>query len=156
MLAASLIDLDEKTIPDSITVPGTLLGLLLAAVYPWSLLPATHFVAGGRTLVEFLTLASPNAWPRELAGSAGTWLALGCWTVWCFALLPRRWNTRRGWGVAMRVLWHRLRAERLTYAAAGAVEPGHVRCWCCSRVACRSRIGRAYLPRWWAWLPAAA
>ncbi len=39
MLAASLIDLDEKIIPDSITVPGTLLGLVLAAVCPWSLLP---------------------------------------------------------------------------------------------------------------------
>ena len=39
MLAASLIDADEKTIPDAITVPGALLGLLLAAVCPWSLLP---------------------------------------------------------------------------------------------------------------------
>ncbi len=28
MLAASLIDLDEKTIPDAITVPGTLLGIV--------------------------------------------------------------------------------------------------------------------------------
>ena len=34
MLVASLIDRDEKTIPDAITVPGTLLGLLLAAVCP--------------------------------------------------------------------------------------------------------------------------
>jgi prepilin signal peptidase PulO-like enzyme (type II secretory pathway) len=39
MLVASMIDIDEWTIPDAITVPGTLLGLLLAAVYPWSLLP---------------------------------------------------------------------------------------------------------------------
>ena len=31
MLVASLIDADEKIIPDAITVPGTLLGLLLAA-----------------------------------------------------------------------------------------------------------------------------
>ena len=39
MLVASLIDADEKVIPDSITVPGTLLGLLAAAACPWSLLP---------------------------------------------------------------------------------------------------------------------
>ena len=30
MLAASFIDIDEKIIPDEITIPGTLLGLLLA------------------------------------------------------------------------------------------------------------------------------
>ena len=39
MLAGSLIDVDEKIIPDEITVSGTLAGLLLAAVCPWSLLP---------------------------------------------------------------------------------------------------------------------
>jgi prepilin signal peptidase PulO-like enzyme (type II secretory pathway) len=115
MLAASLIDLDEKTIPDSITVPGTLLGILIAAVYPWSLLPALHFSNGRQTLEEFLTLASPNFWPPALNGASGMWLALGCWSLWCFALLPRRWNMRRGWGTAVRVFFHRLRAERITY-----------------------------------------
>ena len=44
MLVASLINVDEKTIPDAIVVPGTLLGLAAAALYPWSLLPAN--VAG--------------------------------------------------------------------------------------------------------------
>ncbi len=39
MLVALLIDLDEWTIPDTITIPGTVIGLLLAAVFPWSLLP---------------------------------------------------------------------------------------------------------------------
>jgi len=115
MLAASLIDLDEKTIPDAITVPGTLLGIALAAVYPWSLLPAAHFTHGGQTLEEFLTLASPNFWPPALNFAEGMWLALACWSLWCFALLPRRWNTRRGWGTAVRVFFHRLRAERITY-----------------------------------------
>ena len=32
MLAASFIDIDEKMIPDEITVPGTLLGLALATM----------------------------------------------------------------------------------------------------------------------------
>ena len=39
MLAASFIDIDEKTIPDEITVPGTMLGLALATMVPMSLLP---------------------------------------------------------------------------------------------------------------------
>lgn len=39
MLAASLIDVDEQIIPDSVTIPGTLIGLFLAAVLPMSHLP---------------------------------------------------------------------------------------------------------------------
>jgi len=38
MAAASLIDFDEKTIPDGVTTPGTLLALALAAALPMSLL----------------------------------------------------------------------------------------------------------------------
>lgn len=37
LLAASLIDLDEKIIPDLITVPGTLLALLAAVIFPVTL-----------------------------------------------------------------------------------------------------------------------
>ena len=37
MLIATFIDFDEKTIPDWITIPGTLLGLLFAAVWPTTL-----------------------------------------------------------------------------------------------------------------------
>ncbi|MBO5437276.1 MAG: prepilin peptidase, partial [Thermoguttaceae bacterium] len=37
MLAASLIDFDEKTIPDRITIGGTLFALLCAAVFPLDL-----------------------------------------------------------------------------------------------------------------------
>ena len=108
MLAASLVDLDEKTIPDSITVWGTLAAFALAAAYPWSLLPAVHFVIGGQTYVEFLTLASPNLFPAALASwppAAGLATALGCWTLWCGGLLPRYWNTRRGLSTAVRVFF---------------------------------------------------
>ena len=38
MLVASLIDVDERTIPDSITISGAVAGLVMAAAYPWSLL----------------------------------------------------------------------------------------------------------------------
>jgi leader peptidase (prepilin peptidase) / N-methyltransferase len=119
MLAASLIDLDEKTIPDSITVPGTLIGLALAVAYPWSLPAAGGFVVAGKMHVAFLTLAAPELWPGRLGGLpllTGLAVGLGCWTLWCGGLLPRYWNTRRGWGIAARVFFHRLRVERLTYA----------------------------------------
>jgi prepilin signal peptidase PulO-like enzyme (type II secretory pathway) len=119
MLAASLVDLDEKTIPDAITVPGTLVALVLAIAYPWSLLPSEGFVIAARLHVDFLTLASPNHWPPALGGlprMTGPAVALGCWTLWCGGLLPRYWNARRGWKVACRVFFHRLRVERLTYA----------------------------------------
>ncbi len=132
MLAASLIDIDEKTIPDAITVTGTILGLTIAASYPWTLLPAGEWLIAGQPQVEFLTLASPNPWPPGLNGLprwSGAALAWGCWTLWCGGLLPRRWNTRRGWGVACRVFLHRLRTDRITYQvlpmwAAGAVAIG--------------------------------
>ena len=65
MLVASLIDIDEKTIPDAIVVPGTLLGLAAAALYPWSLLPANVAAAPG----EFLLLTSPRPWIAWLDGA---------------------------------------------------------------------------------------
>ena len=39
MAVATFIDFDEKTIPDEITVPGALLGLILAACLPLAALP---------------------------------------------------------------------------------------------------------------------
>jgi prepilin signal peptidase PulO-like enzyme (type II secretory pathway) len=117
MLAASLVDLDEKTIPDTLSIPGTLVGLILAVLVPWSLLPADLWLVDGRGAAELLTCTSPSAWPAWLEAPQA-WpvaLALGCWTVWCGGILPRRWNTRHGWVTAVRVFFHRLRAERVTY-----------------------------------------
>ncbi len=107
MIVASVIDLDEKTIPDEITVPGTLLGLIAAFAFPWSLLP----VLTPRGDVEFLTLVSPNAWPAWLAGwpSLGSIaLALVAWWTWILGLLPRPWRTSHGWDVAARLLFVRM------------------------------------------------
>jgi prepilin signal peptidase PulO-like enzyme (type II secretory pathway) len=118
MLAASLVDLDEKTIPDTITVLGTLVALLLAALYPWSLPPAGYFAIAGQPHVEFLTLASPNGWPPGLGGLplvTGLCEALFCWTLWCGGLLTRTWKTRRGLATAVRVFFHRLRVEPSSY-----------------------------------------
>jgi prepilin signal peptidase PulO-like enzyme (type II secretory pathway) len=118
MLTASLIDIDEKTIPDAITVPGALVGLAFAAIYPWS---NGDWTMQAHREVEFLTLVSPLEWPPGLdPGSvAALAIGLGSWTLWCVGLLPRRWKIRRGLGTAMRVFWHRLYVERISYWIAG-------------------------------------
>jgi prepilin signal peptidase PulO-like enzyme (type II secretory pathway) len=42
LLAASLIDIDDMIIPDALTIPGTVLGLLAAACFPQTFLPVTE------------------------------------------------------------------------------------------------------------------
>jgi len=111
MLVASLIDADEKIIPDTITVPGTLLGLAFAAAYPWSLLPidVRGLAAGGHCVPLLLT--SPSRPPHWLLGSPHVGcllLGLGCWWLWCVALMPRRWYGRHGWRRAARLLVARI------------------------------------------------
>ncbi|MFZ5828829.1 MAG: prepilin peptidase [Planctomycetota bacterium] len=101
MLAGSLIDIDEKIIPDPITLPATLLGLVFAAVFPWSLLPEV-FSVNQLPALRFLTVVSPKQW--HLEGLSGlTWLIAGllCWAMWCFAILPRTWYARHGWRRAL-------------------------------------------------------
>jgi len=115
MLVASLIDFDEKTIPDSITVPGTLLGLVAAAVYPFSLLPVNWPPAAG--LPGFLHLTSPHPPPAWLVGFRSGWglaIAWGCWWLWCVALLHRTWYGRHGWRRAFTLMVARLVRARWT------------------------------------------
>ena len=106
MLAASFIDIDEKIIPDEITVTGTLLGLLIATLVPMSLLPhvseplavpvvgepliacerrpcdrsARHRSvagAGDRRRAEGLAADVGHASPADVARDRA-WLAIGC------------------------------------------------------------------------------
>jgi leader peptidase (prepilin peptidase) / N-methyltransferase len=110
MLAASLIDVDEKIIPDEITIPGTLIGLLMAAAWPLSLLPVLP--RGG---LEFLHLTSPEPRPEWLDGHWSLALGLACWWLWCAAILPRSWRMRHGWLRAMQLCWARVIREPSTY-----------------------------------------
>ncbi len=107
MLVASLVDIDEQTIPDVITIPGTLVGLALAALWPQTLLPVLVGDAGGAPLVEFLTLVSPHAWPQARIAQPSINSLIGglaCYLAWCAALLPWVARTRRGWRHAL-ALW---------------------------------------------------
>lgn len=92
MTVATFIDFDEQLIPDTITVPGTLFGLIGSAWFAaW--FPLLPFA---RTMAE-MDAASYGAWPVWLNGPWGLGIALGIVGVWCFALLDRVWITRRGW-----------------------------------------------------------
>ncbi|MGA2035611.1 MAG: A24 family peptidase, partial [Thermoguttaceae bacterium] len=118
MLAAALIDFDEKTIPDAITIPGTLAGLLLAALMPVALLPDAFVDPAGGLFCQPLWLTAPNVWPAQLNGfpKAGPlWLGLACYLLWCLALLPRPWYARHGYRRALRILAAHVVRARATY-----------------------------------------
>ena len=132
MLAASFIDIDEKIIPDEITVTGTLLGLLFATLVPMSLLPhveerlaapaigeraggatdACQWPARGRTKRRCDVAGAgdggcsvdwPPAWGAPRHGRSLA-IGLGCYWLWCFALAPRIWRGRRGARFALRLI----------------------------------------------------
>jgi leader peptidase (prepilin peptidase)/N-methyltransferase len=135
MTAASFIDIDEKIVPDEITVIGALVGLVLATAMPMSLLPHVAERAvppaigvalespaggpvwgpnGGQYWLEPVFATAPNDWPADWA-RARHWpslaVALGCYWLWCFALVPRIWRGRRGAWAATRVIVRRIGRE---------------------------------------------
>ncbi len=91
MMIATFIDFDEQSIPDYVTIPGTVIGLLGAAFAPaW--LP---FHQAPLSVVE-LHANIPDPWPTMLDGPRGLLIGLAVLVVWGFALLDRRWIGRRG------------------------------------------------------------
>ncbi len=123
MAAASLIDIDERLIPDEITTPGTLLGLALATLLPNSLLPdaSLRFPADaiGPELIapvgdkpglflEPATLVAPEWLTAPLYGSRGLMIGLGCWLLWNLAVAHWVWYGRRRASLALRVMYRQL------------------------------------------------
>ena len=123
-LCMTLVDFDDYIIPDAVVIPGAVVGLALAAIFP------------------FLTVA-PVAWPLDFSGAASTndvflFAAVGgesfglgsssgvvrglvfagiaaIWTFWNFALLERRFPARRlGVRKAAAIFCRRLRRSPLT------------------------------------------
>lgn len=94
MLAASLIDIDEKIIPDAITIPGTLVLLVLVSLAPRALLP--ELVQGQIQPTLFFAPGDLPGWMSQPEMPA-LCLALACWWGWCLALVPRSWYPRHGY-----------------------------------------------------------
>jgi prepilin signal peptidase PulO-like enzyme (type II secretory pathway) len=100
MLVATFIDFDEKTIPDEITVTGTILGLLLAAAWPDSNLPVARPVGPAALPIfayEPLLLTSTSHWPSWFNKTCGLALGIAIFIAWCVALIPALATLRRGW-----------------------------------------------------------
>ena len=95
MFIATFIDFDERTIPDSITIPGTLIALVLAGLFPWFRLPqVTQKLAG--PMIEPLHFASTSPLPAWHHSSLGLWIAIAIFTLWILALLPKICTLRYG------------------------------------------------------------
>jgi prepilin signal peptidase PulO-like enzyme (type II secretory pathway) len=101
MLVATFIDFDEKTIPDEITIPGTLVGLLLAAWWPDSHLPVARLNPLGALEYLPLLFTSTSTWQSSLNDIGGLALGLGTFVGWCLVLIPALFTLRRGWWKAI-------------------------------------------------------
>ncbi len=91
MMIATFIDFDEKSIPDWITVPGTVAALLFAASWPEFRLPeVVNNVGGIGRLTQPITFHSNSLMPFPSWHHDWRGFALVCSTmgIWAFALLP--------------------------------------------------------------------
>jgi leader peptidase (prepilin peptidase) / N-methyltransferase len=125
---ATFIDFDEQSIPDLVTIPGTIIGIVGAALAPaW--LPYT-FNQGG--IVE-LHAGIPGNFPEWLTGWQGLVVALAILSVWGFALLDRRVILRRGLGKAVQYFFARMFRHPLLWKIVLGVTLGLigfvVTCW---------------------------
>jgi len=104
MVVATFIDFDERTIPDWVTIPGTILGLLMTTLL--SLFAPAHLWTSAVDNVS-------KSWPTVLDWTspfqAFDWfsstqqliIGLVCFAIWCFAIADRRLRLRRGWRKAI-------------------------------------------------------
>jgi len=114
MAMATFIDIDEQTVPDAITIPGTIIGLFFAVLCSAPVLPLLQ-IAGQPPAAADLTSPLRFDYPTEATTFlASVWslvLGLALYLGWCFALLPRRWRTGVGIIKAWRVMWRRIAAR---------------------------------------------
>ncbi len=90
MFIATFIDFDERMIPDYVTVPGTILALLVSVIFVNSRLP---FVVPSMTpgvfeleIIDFATPAKPGPW---YLGTSGLLTCLAIYATWIWGLLPK-------------------------------------------------------------------
>ncbi|MCA9177754.1 MAG: prepilin peptidase [Planctomycetales bacterium] len=103
LLAATVIDLDEQSVPDAVTVPGTWIGHVLAACAPAMLLPA-RFLVGTVPRVDSLLAVPRHEWPDAWNESIGLMLGIGCFAAWCYAVAGKTCTLKHGWVKGIRYL----------------------------------------------------
>ncbi|KLU04093.1 Leader peptidase (Prepilin peptidase) [Rhodopirellula islandica] len=104
LVAATFIDFDERTIPDLLTIPGTIVAIGLGTLTPFAFLPGlvvNNSVEGIAPVLANHPFGLSPFWtsPR------GLMTGLAIWAVWCFALADRRFYLRRGWSKAWGYFW---------------------------------------------------
>ena len=108
LITATFIDLDERLIPDTITVTGTLIALGIAAVFPES-----RLIDLGNELTDIVYLKpSTPAAPTNLKSPAALIWAYGCVLLWGFAVVPKITTARYGL------------SKGLQYMLASMIRPG--------------------------------
>lgn len=110
MAIATFIDFDEFSIPDYITVPGAVIGIVGAAFAPaW--LPMSFNFMGGGTL--YLELLATNPMPDWLLTKKWSLLvSCGIIVAWALALQDRRWIGRRGLAKALQYFFVKIGRNR--------------------------------------------
>lgn len=121
-LCCSQIDLDDYVIPDALTIPCFVLGILLATSFPFLIEPVWYPLdATGenstRSICQFTDrLLSRDGFAssaNEVRNALVAFFAL-IWSFWCFAILDRRFYWRLGFARAFRVFFRRLKRSALT------------------------------------------
>lgn len=118
MLVATLTDFDDYIISDALVIPGTLIGIFLGTFVPGMVYVPFHYfcLENGQTcfyndLTTYIQKTHPDSgWL--------SWLPLvimiGAWTLWCFALLDRRFYLRLGVKKALILFFRVLKRSKLT------------------------------------------
>jgi len=113
MTIGTFIDFDEKTIPDEVTLPGTVVALVFAAAAPWSRLPEA--VAAG---MRSVTHVYPDQTPPVAPGWQELAIAVAIFAIYVWALLPKLSVWYCGWGTSIRFMYaHAFRPKRKTKCA---------------------------------------
>ncbi len=95
LLVATFIDFDDKTIPDQVTVPGTLIALGAVALWPGLRLPTVSSDLAGLRIepLSWWSPAAPQQWHLTWMGLA---TGIAVVLVWCLALAPKTVTWRYG------------------------------------------------------------
>ncbi len=105
LTVATFIDLDEKTIPDWITIPGTLFALLVMVLAPHARLPVVEPGGLGAVTLTPLSYGSPGQPEIWHLQPWAALIAVIVILIWCFALLPKLITFRYGLLKGLRYMW---------------------------------------------------